>query len=108
MKSWEENWRLEHHDESGQYWYLSTPGSPIRVYGYEDEPEVKARARLASAAPEMARVLLAVEWMPHPETELRFCPSCDGEYPEDFPNCLDAGHRPGCALDAALRKAGAR
>lgn len=57
------------------------------------EPGDEARARLAAAAPELVRVLLAVEFIKD-----GFCPSC---------HCYD-GHAKGCALDAALRKAGVR
>jgi hypothetical protein len=57
------------------------------------------RMDLAAAAPDMARVLLAIEWS-DTANEPDGCPSC-GE-PKHI------GHDVDCALDAALRKAGVR
>ena len=59
---------------------------------YGPPADTIARARLATAAPDMARVLLAIEWH-HGE-----CISC----------FVMHGHAPDCALDAALRRAGVR
>lgn len=57
-----------------------------------------ARARLASAAPDMARVLLELDLT---YTTCRVCLlRRDGDSDKD--------HLPNCALDAALRKGGAR
>lgn len=56
----------------------------------------KARARLAAAAPDLARALLELEWT-GPEANLR-CSSCEAS---DI-----RGHYDECALAAALRKAG--
>ena len=59
------------------------------------------RAKLAACAPEMARMLLAVEWqgyMPHMKST-GSCPSCEGDEPR---------HAPDCAFDALLRKTGVR
>ena len=66
-----------------------------------------ARARLASAAPDMARVLLACEWADNSSEEYApECPSCHAQGPyEGEPS---KGHAPDCALDASLRKAGVR
>lgn len=80
------------------------------------------RARLAAAAPDMARALLAVEWVKEIRqgSEVHACPSCGGLTEEakstgyyqrvsDFiGKPLPIGHVEGCALDAALRKAGVR
>jgi hypothetical protein len=57
---------------------------------------------LASAAPDMAHVLLEVEWegMVYGDSE-PCCPTCLGKK-------VIGIHEPGCALDAALRKAGVR
>ena len=81
--------------------------------GWADEGRDRdAKDQLASAAPDMARVLLAVEWSgstptatgPHPT-----CPSCAGMQPHPSRDAGPrGGHRKDCALDAALRKAGAR
>jgi len=69
---------------------------------FDSRPEVLnerlARQRLASAAPDMARVLLEIEYSPN--DGIWFCPSCDCRVTD--------GHAPDCALDAALRKAGVR
>ena len=68
---------------------------------YEAEAMVghqNARARLASAAPDMARVLLAVEWWGEVDGEPT-CPCCDHAATE---------HHPECDLDLSLRKAGLR
>lgn len=61
-----------------------------------------ARAKLAAAAPDLVRVLLAVEWGDDQE-DGDYCPSCglEKEY-------YGGRHSEGCALDAALRKAGVR
>lgn len=59
------------------------------------------RAQLASAAPDMGRVLLAIEWSGcETFTDNECCPTCAATERE--------GHTAGCALDAALRKAGIR
>ena len=80
---------------------------------YEAEARVghqNARARLASAAPDMARVLLEAEWGDRDSTEWgswAVCFSCGGTKPDE-PGHRDTGHKPDCGLDAALRKAGLR
>lgn len=81
------------HVEMGEFTHES-------VYLYDRED----RARLASAAPEMARVLLAIEWSGGGDGD---CPSCRGDRYYGT-NAHPAGHAPDCALDAALRKAGVR
>lgn len=63
---------------------------------YADAAELE-RARLIAAAPELYRALLAVEWSGEVDAEFSRCPSCEG-YSDD-------GHKAGCALDAAIRKA---
>lgn len=60
------------------------------------------RLVLAVAAPDMARVLLDIEWSGGDDGG--YCPACQGvEHHVSSP-----GHRPACTLDAALRKAGIR
>jgi len=94
----QETWRIGTEDPTALN--ATVPGDPIEhwIADFDDLRDDNAandiaRARLASAAPDMARVLLAVEW------KLRtWCPSCE-EYEE---------HGPDCSLDAALRKAGCR
>ena len=75
---------------------------------YEAEAMVghqNARARLASAAPDMVRVLLACEWAWCEGREWKVCPSCSNDEPNDSRR---SGHALDCALDACLRKAGVR
>jgi hypothetical protein len=88
MKPWEETWEDDVVEIAAHVAYT---------------PE---RRRLASAAPDMARVLLDVEWMFSERDEYRRCPSCTGlETTKDEPR---TGHYESCKLDAALRKAGVR
>lgn len=78
----------------------------------EDEAEYlshhAARSKLAAAAPDLARALLEVEWGACDEGHNPACPSCGGAGPVDGAPWRTSGHGPGCALDAALRKAGIR
>lgn len=82
----------------------------------------RERAQLASAAPEMARLLLAIEWS-GPEAyvgagQFATCPSCAGLDPSDVGSLVapadiaqrgcTIGHTPSCELEAAIRKAGLR
>lgn len=62
------------------------------------------RAKLASAAPEMARVLLDIEWSARDAT---MCPSCNGDVAPAYAGAT-FGHSLACELDAAIRKAGLR
>lgn len=60
-------------------------------------------ARLASAAPDLVRALLAVEWATpkaYRASVYWSCAACLNIQPD--------GHAPGCIIDAALRKAGVR
>lgn len=110
MKPWEETWFA---DEGFVYvgegrdrmtFFDPTPGPPA---------DIESRARLASAAPELVRVLLTVEAASLASASA--CPVCRGPYVEDMrggPYRASAGyvidHAFDCALDAALRKAGVR
>lgn len=63
-----------------------------------------AHRALIAAAPDMARVLLAIEWNGPSAWQAGAsgsCPSCGAQEG-------DGKHRDGCALEAALRKAGVR
>lgn len=100
-KPWEETW-----EALGPH--VGTADEEILRSTTEHEPTAWARARLAAAAPDMVRVLLEMEWKP-----LGTCPGCGGlgEAIPDNPMTgpvAATGHRPDCALDAALRKAGVR
>lgn len=96
MKVWEEAW--EYYAPNGfAGFFAKHVGKQHRgslFEGTDDTEDERARARLAAAAPELARVLLAVEFDAHGG----FCPSCRGL----------GYHKPECTLDAALRKAGVR
>lgn len=61
--------------------------------GYESDD----RRQLISAAPDMCRALLDVEWSAKPQLAMCWCACCVGEVPN---------HDATCALDAALTKAG--
>lgn len=84
-------------------------------------PEDQARAQLASAAPDMARVLLEVEWCGSVNIDIEWdspaCSSCGGVDPDQWTDDtvrrieregFTVGHAPDCALEACLRKAGVR
>lgn len=99
MKAHEETWVydgrwLQVHPPEGE-----TYGERWACADYGDAPG--PRARLAAAAPEMARLLLEIEFHSQEGDEGHLpsaCPICDGyEY---------RGHKPDCRLVAVLRKAG--
>jgi hypothetical protein len=95
MKPWEQIWEPV---EDGVW----EPATRTTVaYG----PLDTETAKLIAAAPDMARLLLELEWrggeMVGSGYEFAICcPSCGGEE--------EPGHRPDCKLLAALRKAGLR
>jgi hypothetical protein len=118
MKPWEETW-----DYHGR---VQVPGDG-RAHGarlYSDNHEEEwatawgedsvARARLAAAAPEMARLLLSLQWVDTSDGEYRErCPVCQNRtrLPPDgrmgIPLQIhDDRHSDSCALVAVLRKAG--
>lgn len=88
MNVWDETW--------------SALSIEVSVGPYDGQNE--ARDQLASAAPDMARVLLALEWTQDYRDDVRSCPVCGGWETGG----LNAGHEKNCTLDAALRKAGVR
>lgn len=111
-KPWEETWGWQAAHSSMQSGWVTTPhGGSVGVFykpgsSFED---AEARGRLAAAAPDMARVLLAIEWGVDRAEYGGACPSCDCFNPDgDAPLGYAKGHEPACALDAALRKAGVR
>lgn len=105
MKPWEETWRAEHEDGLD----FITEGPDGFIAGFDDQKE---RARLAAAAPEAMRLLLALEWSADQvvgydgETE-KCCPSCRGLQPEAV-DPRPVGHAEDCALVALLQKVGVR
>lgn len=98
MKPWEETWEAiiwMHDVEQRPIWAVETNHNPPRAGEVElpiceFSPGDAERAKLAAAAPEMARMLLELEWH-HAE-------------------CLVCGethkHAPDCRLSALLRKGG--
>lgn len=110
-KPWEEEWAAArggnyvgpHHFGDSGWWEvrdsdettLLTTGAPL-----DDAGSGEARARLASAAPDMARLLLELEWC---DDDGHYCPSC-GYSRFRTPQT----HAPDCRLVAVLRKAGVR
>lgn len=66
------------------------------------------RTKLISAAPDLARALLAVEWILDDDKLYWDCPACGGTKPgcSEWPHI--EGHYSDCVLDAALKKAGVR
>lgn len=119
-KPWEEQWVMipgsvdvgPPRVEFGP-WRILSRGNSIAVVG--DGCSNSDAARLMSAAPDMARVLLEVEWRGADEEGSK-CPSChasaygkpmhdvDGKYL----GCETGTHDEDCALLAALKKAGVR
>ncbi len=89
MKPWEETWRQS---EAYPEDVFGREGGDILFEGVEcsDQAHSHARAQLAAAAPEMARLLLELEW-DHAE-----CNICGGTHE----------HESDCRLVAVLRKAG--
>lgn len=86
MKPWLETW-LPVSDSYQNIIRFSVHGAPFHL--------TEARAELASAAPEMCRALLVVEYATHRQGGAE-CPIC-AEPP---------GHHHACLIDAALTKAG--
>jgi hypothetical protein len=96
MKPWEETWGFAAtgcHDGS----HRGDDLTYCVAFGHGDE-EV-ARARLAAAAPDMARLLLALEVVG--DDGPGFCPACGRLRP-------DEPHKDDCRWVAVLRKAGVR
>jgi hypothetical protein len=106
MKPWEEEWRVRNsiggedcvYSETSREYVLETY-TAVGTPGYERYAEC---ARLAAAAPEMARLLLEKQW-----GDRGWCLWCDGIDPADT-TCRGEGHAADCALVAVLRKAGVR
>lgn len=100
-KPWEETWEklgqrvcLERRTES-----LSV-GTSLGKFEYAlDGDDCVGRARLAAAAPEMARLLWELA-----ESDA-MCPAC-GVSDNDPGAMLDSGHNPACKIVAILQKAG--
>jgi hypothetical protein len=111
-RPWEETWeRTERNDVEDEYQPVFC--NPV----LNDEPTevflgTGPRLQLAAAAPEMARLLLELEWAGEivnyatgsSRMSLRTCAACGGVRPH--PQAGSSGHHPDCRLGAVLRKAG--
>jgi hypothetical protein len=101
--------------------------SGIEIADYTpDDPRMHERARLAAAAPEMARLLLEAEWSSGTVLDVdgirlveRFCFWCGGRRPVGFAlhrrgddkpvlEATSGGHKPDCRWLAVMRRIGAR
>lgn len=91
MKIWEEEWALA----DDRVLVVGNAFEPT----YHGDANMVARAKLAAAAPEMARLLFDLA------ENYRECPAC-GTHEHDVCAELGVGHRPGCRIVAALEKAG--
>jgi len=111
MPIWDEEWFSDSglvRDPSGRA--LATFDVPLTEDDPEDpeDPEVDARAKLAAAAPAMARLLLSLEWPePSHDSQPVVCHFCRREHPdEDRPG--PEAHAPDCRWLAVMRAAGVR
>lgn len=97
MKPIDETWSVDHGD------IVTSDGDCVFEQSYTGEsPNEDERRQLASAAPDMARVLLSLSIERHDETGRRLgCAACGADIGIE-------PHTSDCALDAALRKAGVR
>lgn len=109
-KPWEEDWELRH--EGAVVGVAGQEEKDIASAPYGSEaPDLRARLRFLSAAPDMARLLLELEWA---DGERAACPICGGwmrRADETRATTADGsriGHERGCRLLAALTKAGIR
>ena len=103
MKPWEETWE-SYWDSDYAVTLKRSDGARLGIIS-AGGPEGVARAKLAAAAPDLARVLLDLERQG--VFHQRQCSSCFQHNPGDpVPTVVE--HRSGCKLDAALRKAGVR
>lgn len=106
-KPWEEKWTAELNRDRTHYdLVVDQDGLGVCVVqGCGSSDDGTARVLLAAAAPDMARVLLAIEWAGAVGERFDgFDPACPSCLTEKF----TGKHAPDCALDAALRKAGVR
>lgn len=104
-KPWEETWDVE--PEIAPGWVLV---KPIVALGPAPlQPLTGDRLRLAAAAPDLVRALLAVERQGVNLDGDAACPACGGDARDSTdPPTHSVMHASDCLLDAALRKAGVR
>lgn len=127
-KPWEETWSYKLDAEDRAQIHVSVDGDweLVAEHGWQRSavavPVVEARFQLASAAPEMARVLMHLEWC-NDDVSGPYCESCNAVRYNDWRELSmsdaemwehirrvpgDNDHRADCKLDAAIRKAGVR
>jgi hypothetical protein len=101
-------------DETWTYdgrWINDAGNRPVACADYDGD---ETHAKLMAAAPELARVLVAVEWLGDSDRHGPYCVACNGLQPctenASAPVYYGAriGHYPECTLLAALVKAGLR
>jgi len=93
MKPWDETWTADWHYD---YSVTILRDNSFRVALFNaGGPEGVARAKLAAAAPDMARLLLTLEW-----SSGDFCPCCGQKDGSE--------HLSHCEWLAVMRKAGVR
>ncbi len=99
-KPWDETWTVR-----GSA--VQADGRDVLDAWYRGDDPVggDARARLAAAAPDLVRALLAVEWVRDEELYLGYeCPWCGARNPDGSIDTYH--HEKPCTRQAALRKAG--
>jgi hypothetical protein len=102
MKPHEETWTADADTVVGP------DGAAVATFWatHADEASFLERTKLAAAAPDLVRALLAVEWSG--DASASRCPGCLGVKPGVAAYTKYEGHSERCPVDAALRKAGAR
>ncbi len=104
-KPWEETWTCERITVGKDRCAID---SGVVTFGdnggryYFKPPEMGA---LIAAAPDLYRALADVEWGDNESEYGAKCPTCGGMEPSPALSPALTGHRPDCALAAALKKA---
>lgn len=111
MPIWDEEWWVRNspactddiYCEEAKYIFTG-----LRAIGQPGFEDARARARLAAAAPAMARLLLSLEWPePSHDSQPTVCHFCRREHPDMDEPGPDA-HTPDCQWLAVMRAAGVR
>lgn len=97
MKDWENVADPESRTGSSEKDCVRLPGGFIIAFDADTDELAAERARLAAAAPALARALLGMEWAAMDRDQEHVCAECWG---------LEHKHEDGCAVDAALTSAG--
>lgn len=108
--AWEETWeyggRIASDEcivfDKGSYATVSAGSHTVSTAIEHSAQRLPGRVRLAVAAPETVRALLAVEWL----TDAPWCSRCKASRHDDYYGADLGKHEPDCTLDAALTKAG--